>query len=152
MKVRGVCAAGHVTEATAAPKRVTWHGPCATAGCDLKVYCRRVPIDRAPPAAGPAGEPAGDANDPHRVIRIDRYDSTDDGPAGLAVDTADPIPGDAGPEPAGGDGAGADDDGPADPIDADDDGPGRRLGRRFGSGRSRGRRPAGEFRHPLGIG
>ena len=43
--MRGTCTAGHVTETKSEPGRVTWHGVCATDGCDLTVYAKRVPRD-----------------------------------------------------------------------------------------------------------
>lgn len=49
MRVRGTCVAGHVTETTSDPGRVTWHGPCATKGCTHQVYAKRVPADVRPP-------------------------------------------------------------------------------------------------------
>lgn len=154
LKVRGTCKQGHVTEAVAAPGRVTWQGKCADSGCDLSVNCRRVPKDRAGD-----GATAKDANDPYRVIRVDSYGRNSGHPNagdGIIVDpgtnSGDGAP--AGSEPVA-PGAHA----PAvDPIDVDHEpSGGQRLRERFKRRRTVGD-AAGSVRgtgidwdHPLGI-
>lgn len=73
IKVRGTCTAGHVTETTSDPGRVTAEATCGHGGCTLPVKCRRIPRDR-PESTAPAGTvrpPA--AGDPHDVIEVKGY-------------------------------------------------------------------------------
>lgn len=61
--MRGTCSAGHVTETTSDPGRVTWHGTCADPECDLPVYAKRVPKDIRPDVDPAAQTPPADDND-----------------------------------------------------------------------------------------
>lgn len=67
--MRGTCRAGHTTEATSDPGRVTWEGPCSHPGCDLKVRGRRVPADTPAPPADTRTAAAGDG-DPYQVREV----------------------------------------------------------------------------------
>lgn len=159
LKVRGTCKSGHVTEATAAPGRVTWQGKCADSGCDLSVNCRRVPKDRAGDGAG-----AKDANDPYRVIRVDSYGRNSGHPNagdGIIVDpgtnSGDGAPAGSGPADGGGEPGGTGEP-VVDPIDVDHEPTGgQRLRERFKRRRTVGdatgsvRGSSIDWDHPLGI-
>jgi len=72
VRVRGTCSRGHITETKSDPGRVTWHGPCATEGCDELVYAKRVPRDVRPPEVDGAQEPpAADNDDDVREVSFD---------------------------------------------------------------------------------
>lgn len=163
VRVRGVCAAGHTVETTAAGKRVTWQGPCpspTSAGqCGLPVNARKIAPEHIAPPAG--SQPAVNPDSPYRVLKVESFADPDHTPsrkpaagaqhaaAGITVEhPAAPAgdPGSGNPHP-GGPGAVEPDQLP-DPIAAD----GQRAGI---GGRLRGRlagpaRPAGgNYRHPL---
>jgi hypothetical protein len=98
VRCRGTCKAGHTTEAEAEPGRVTWHGACATEGCEQKVYCRRVPADT--PAPPPETRVA--QSDPHRVLEVPGYrdePAPPDEPTDTGDEPGEPAPGATG-EPA----------------------------------------------------
>ncbi|NUR04295.1 MAG: hypothetical protein HOY79_49680 [Streptomyces sp.] len=52
--VRGECKAGHATETTSDPGRITWTGECAADGCTHRVTARRIPTRAERPPAEPA--------------------------------------------------------------------------------------------------
>jgi hypothetical protein len=105
VRCRGTCKDGHTTEAVAESGRVTWHGECATEGCERKVYCRRVPADTpAPPAETKVAE-----TDPHRVLEVPGY-RDEPAPAEPDDDGQQQQPGEPGGDPGSGEqpaGAGA---------------------------------------------
>jgi hypothetical protein len=79
--VRGTCKAGHTTETTSTPGRVTWEGECSTDGCSHPVRARRVPSTErtaTPPADAPAdtppAAPPAAPDDPHAVKEVS-YDA-----------------------------------------------------------------------------
>lgn len=149
VKVRGTCKAGHITEATAQPGRVTWQGKCADNSCDLQVNARRIPKDQIP-----SGESAVNADDPYRVIKVDSYGDTGH-PAGDGITVESTTPADAGSDGSGTEGSDA---AGGDPIDAEHE-PGRasKLRERLRPRRTVGVAGPGsgghsDYRHPLGIG
>lgn len=151
VRVRGLCANGHVVEGVAEARRITADIDCPS--CGQRTHCRRIPKTPGAGAAVPPPAPAaGDDNGTTRVVRIADYDATSSGaqddPGGLVV--AD-VPTEHEPEPAGSDGASAGH--PADPVADDDDGerPLRswwRERRQRAALRSARR---GTYQHPLGI-
>lgn len=111
VKVRGSCTAGHITEATAPPRRVTWNGTCSHDGCGLPVTARRIPRDRVPDAP-----PAGDnTSDQYPFVKVDDYGQLPEhGPDdGLTVEPPTAKPAGHLPAPGAGESAGASDGGPA---------------------------------------
>ena len=101
VRVRGTCKAGHTTEATSDPGRVTWEGPCAGDGCTCKVKARRIPSETkaatSPATKAKAGAAGGD--DPYHVIEV-THDPDDPKPK-RKTPTPKQDPG-AGGEPGGG--------------------------------------------------
>lgn len=75
VKVRGTCTAGHVTETTSDPGRITWDGECAADGCSNRVHAKRVPVDARPPET-PEGAHVVDDEQPddHETVREVSYD------------------------------------------------------------------------------
>jgi len=85
IRVRGTCAAGHVTETTSEKGRVTRTLECSTPGCELEVLCKRIPSTEAPRATGKATTlPSG-----AKVRRIASYDRSGDS-TGAGVETVEP--------------------------------------------------------------
>lgn len=77
VKVRGRCAAGHVTETEAPRRRTTWTGTCPTEGCGLQVTARRIPTgEPAPREKATTTLPSG-----AKVRRKVRFDERRDGRA-----------------------------------------------------------------------
>jgi hypothetical protein len=71
VRVRGTCKDGHLTETVSAPGRVTWHGACATEGCENTVYAKRVPKDVRPPDEPDAQTPPAEDDDEVREVDFD---------------------------------------------------------------------------------
>lgn len=83
VRVRGKCAAGHVTETTSEKGRVTRTLECSTPGCELEVLCRRIPSTEAPREAGkPTKLPSG--AQVRRIASYERNGSSDGAGAGVA--------------------------------------------------------------------
>ena len=82
VRVRGACAAGHVTETTAEKRRVTRTLQCSNPECELEVLCKRISSTEPVPEGGkPQTLPSG-----AKVRRVASYERAEREPAGAGVD------------------------------------------------------------------
>lgn len=70
VRVRATCPAGHLTEATSDPGKVTWRGQCAHDGCTAAVVAKRVPRDLAPVPTADAPAETPNPPDPNSLKRV----------------------------------------------------------------------------------
>ncbi|MBM7510057.1 putative membrane protein [Nocardioides salarius] len=100
VNVRGVCAAGHVTERqTEKPRQTTWTGTCSADGCDLTVKARRTPAAQKPADQAPTPAPSSAP-----TVKEVTYDAPQPKPRGRKQPDPEPGADDGGPapDPAGG--------------------------------------------------